>query len=435
MKKTTFTDTMIRKLKPEESDYARSEGNGFTIRVMPSGVKTWLYIYAIDGKRRKMNLGSYPGVTLETARDKFEDAKKQVKNGIDPMAEEESREDARRKAPTVATLVSDYIDRHAKKFKRSWKQDQAILNRDVIPAWGKRKAADILKKDVIALLDGIVNRNAPAMANNCFQIIRKMFNWAVEKDILTTTPCLGVKLPSPKNTKDRALSDDEIRAIWKSLERTDLCMSYDSKRALKLILVTAQRSGEVIGMHTSEIDGHWWTIPKERSKNKRTHRVYLTNTALELIGPLEVQDAETGEMKPKGYIFPSPVKKKGNKPMGDTALSVTVGRNLEYPLTDGEGKPLFTKDGKPATENRLGVEKFTPHDLRRTANTLMAATKIIKEHRERVLNHTLEKLDGTYNQYDYDDEKQVALQALERKLNNIINGADNKVIPIRRKVA
>lgn len=104
-------------------------------------------------------------------------------------------------------------------------------------------------------------------------------------------------------------------------------------------------------------------------------------------------------------------------------------RNIDAPLTDAKGKPLFTSDGKPATKNILGVEAFTPHDLRRTAATLMAKQKVLKEYRERVLNHALEKLDATYNQHDYDDIKQIALETLERKLNSIITGesADNVV--------
>jgi hypothetical protein len=105
MKKIVFTDTMIRKLKPEKSDYTRSEGNGFSIRVMPSGSKTWLYLYSYEGKRRKMHLGSYPEVTLETARERFEDARRKVKNGIDPVAELEQAADSRRQALTVKGLV------------------------------------------------------------------------------------------------------------------------------------------------------------------------------------------------------------------------------------------------------------------------------------------------------------------------------------------
>ena len=417
MKKTLFTDKMIRALKPEPSDYSRSEGNGFTIRVMPSGVKTWLYVYAFDGKRRKMNLGQYPAISLEDARSRFEDARRQVKNGVDPMAAAEQAKVERIKAPTVADLIDEYIEKHAKPHKRGWAEDKRILEHDALPAWGKRKAADITKRDVVLLLEKIVERGSPGSANNNFKIIRKMFSFAVERDILQISPCIGVKMPSPLVTKDRALSEQEIGTLWRAL---DTCHASDEiKRALKLILVTGQRPGEVIGMHPREIDGHWWTIPAERSKNKRSHRVYLTKMALELIGP-----------GCNGFVFPSP--RTALKPIEVNALAHVVRRNLKSPVKIN-GQEVFGKDGQPVTENKLGVASFTPHDLRRTANTLMASCKIIKEHRERVLNHTLERLDGTYNLHDYDDEKQMALETLERKILQIINGsAAGKVVPIKR---
>jgi hypothetical protein len=140
---------------------------------MPSGVKTWLYVYSFDSKRREMNMGNYPYVTLETARGKFDVARKKVKNGIDPMTEKEEKAEERRKTPTVTDLVDDYIKLHAKRFKRSWEKDEQILNRDVVPLWGKKKAVDITKRNVLHLLEGIIDRGAPAMANNCFQIVRK----------------------------------------------------------------------------------------------------------------------------------------------------------------------------------------------------------------------------------------------------------------------
>jgi integrase len=213
-------------------------------------------------------------------------------------------------------------------------------------------------------------------------------------------------------------------------------------RAIRLILTTAQRPGEVIGMHSSEIEGHWWTIPADRAKNGKTHRVYLTATALSLIGDMEVAEKDTGENKLKGYIFPSPVKKSpkqpGKKiirPMGDTALAVAVGRNLAYPLADAKGKPLYSKDGKTATENRLGIDHFTPHDLRRTAATFMAQAGEMDEVIDAVLNHAKQGVIKVYNQYRYDKEKQAALETWERKLNSIIAGTESKVIPIRRKAA
>lgn len=429
MKITTFTDTMIKKLKPEEKKYVRGEGNGFSIRVMPSGAKTWLYAYNIDSKRRELNLGSYPDVTLETAREKFEAAKKKVKNGIDPLAEKEQATEERRKAPTIADLIKEYILKHAKPSKRSWYEDERILNKDALTAWGKRKAADIKKRDVVLLLESIIERGSPGSANSNFKIIRKMFRFAVERDILEHSPCDGVKMPAPLNRGDRVLTEAEIKALWSNL---DTCNASDEiRRAIKLILVTAQRPGEVIGMHSSEIDGKWWTVPAERSKNKKAHRVYLTDTALQLIGNTEG----------KGFIFPSPhltdetpEEEAKEQPMTRLAISQVVSRNLAFPVKVN-GKSVFDKDGKPITENKLGVVDFTPHDLRRTAATFMSQLGFMDEVIDAVLNHTKQGIIRTYNLNRYDKEKQQTLETWERKLNSIITSTESKVIPMRRKAS
>jgi integrase len=238
----------------------------------------------------------------------------------------------------MTKLVTEYLERHAKRFKRSWQEDERILNREVVLSWGSRKAADINKCDVIQLLERIVDRGSPATANNSFQIIRKMFNYAVEKDIIPYTPCAGIKLPSPKTARDRVLNAAEIKSLWNNLDKA--AISDEIRRALKLILVTAQRPGEVIGMHTSEIDGKWWTIPAERSKNKKAQRIYLTAAALDLIGSTDGKD----------FLFPCPHKKK-EQAIDPHALAIAVHRNFAWPITDEEGKPLLGKDGKPATEN------------------------------------------------------------------------------------
>lgn len=432
VKGTRFTDKYIVSLKAIEKEYWVREGQGFTIRVYPSGEKGWYYIYTFDGRKRFMKLGTYPDVSLATARERFDVAKVKVKNGVDPLAEQESAKDERLKAPTLATLIEDYLEKHAKKFKRSWEEDERILNKEVLPFWGKRKAADITKRDVIKLVDDIVDRGAPVMANNTFKIIRKMFNWAVEKDILQASPAYLVKLPAPKVERDRALTEQEIKTLWSGLDNSSV--SYEVKRALKLVLVTAQRPGEVTGMHTQEINDRWWTIPPERSKNGKAQRVYLTDTALDLIGALKVLEPKTGKYKDKGFIFPCPHKSK-LKPIDRHALSRSLGRNFEFPLTDKNGKQLYDKDGKPATENRLGVDKFTPHDLRRTAATFMASMRIMDEVIDAVLNHAKQGIIKVYNQYRYDAEKQQALEAWERKLKSIITGEQGKVIPISRKAA
>jgi integrase len=439
-KSIVFTDTMIRKLKPDVTEYSQSEGNGFTIRVWPSGSKTWLYLYTLDGKRRKMNLGQYPDVSLETARQRFEDAKRQVKNGIDPMQVEEQAKEERINAPTIANLIDEYIEKHAKPNKRGWAEDKRILERDALKAWGKRKAADITKRDVVLLLEKIVDRGSPGSANNNFKIIRKMFKFAVQRDILQHTPCEGVVMPSPINNRDRVLSAEEIRTLWQTIDSS--VMSDEIRRVLKLILLTGQRPGEVVGMHTDEIDGRWWTIPIERSKNKKAHRVYLTDTALELIGQLETADTLTGELKPKGCIFPSPrIKKAADgtplpaEPIQGNAVAHAVRINLLGWVLK-KGNYACDKDGQRISEgNRLGINTFTPHDLRRTAATMLSEIGFLDEIIDAVLNHTKQGIIKTYNRNRYDKEKQQALEAWERKLNGIISGASSKVIPMIRKAA
>jgi len=415
-----FTDRFIQSLKATDKLQDIREGKGFGIRVTPGGVKTWFFLYRFDGKRRFMNLGHYPSVSLAEATKRYREAFALYEQGKDPMALADTEREERRKAPTVTDLIEEYIEKHAKPNKRSWTEDERILKKDALPAWGKRKAADIKKRDVVLLLEDIVKRGSPGSANNNFKIIRKMFRFAVQRDILEHSPCDGVVMPAPLNRGDRVLSETEIKALWLNL---DTCHTSDEiRRALRLILVTGQRSGEVIGMHTKEIEGRWWTIPAERSKNKRAHRVYLTDTALGLIG-----DA-TG----KGYVFPSPYSK--DQAIVGTSVAHVIRYNYAVPVKL-KGKHVFDKDGKPVTENKLGTDFFTPHDLRRTAATFMSQLGFMDEVIDAVLNHSKQGIIRTYNLNRYDKEKQQALEAWERKLNSITTGKQSNVVPLTRKTA
>lgn len=431
-----FTDTYIRNLKSTEKKYYKREDDGFTIRVMPSGAKTFLFVYTFDGRRRELNIGSYPDKSFADARADYSAAYSILHDKNNPRDPQEARDqkhnaerqkrEEHRLAFTVSDLIAEYIDKHAKPTKRSWYEDERILNKDALIVWGKRKAADIKKRDVVLLLESIIERGSPASANNNFKIIRKMFRFAVQRDIIEHSPCDGVVMPAPLNRGDRVLSESEIRTLWNKL---DTCHASSAIRsAIRLILVTGQRPGEVIGMHTDEIDGNWWTIPAERSKNKRAHRVYLTGTALDLIGELKVFDPKTETMKPKGFIFPCTNLKK-TQAMARLSISQAVSRNLAVPILVND-KPVFDADGKPVTENKLGVADFTPHDLRRTAATLLSQIGFMDEIIDAVLNHTKQGIIRTYNLNRYDKEKQQALEAWERKLKTITSGTASNVVSI-----
>jgi integrase len=436
-----LSDKLISGSKRPDKPVVLRDGDGLVLRL--SAAKTgpwrnWYFIYTSpeNGKKVYKPLGCYPDISLAAARKEATTLRAILLKKIDPVEadrrivearlreEEEQRrlQEIEDKAMTVADLVSEYIERHAKVFKRSWQDDERLLNKEVVAVWGRHKAADIKKRDISPLLQSIVDRGSPAMSNQVFKVVRKMFNFAVEKDILQSTPCLGVKALSPNTSRERTLTEDEIKTLWGTIDTASI--SDEVRRALKLVLLTAQRPGEVAGIHTSEIDGSWWTIPSARSKNGKAHRVYLTATALSLLGNT------TG----KGFVFRCPHESR-EQSIDSHSLPVAVRRNLVWPLTDSKGKPLYQKDRKPATENKLGIDKFTPHDLRRTAATFMSGLGFHDEVIDAVLNHGKKGIIGTYNRYKYDREKQQALESWERKLLSIISGTESNVIPISRKKA
>jgi integrase len=446
-----FDDATIRNLEPaKQTDYvcmAKGEP-GFGIRVLQTGTMTFFYQYKVDGQRRTMTLCNYVTASkkggeksLKDARELYHSELVKVKalrrwssDAVDPVAEKKrqqvkriAEEAARSQADTVAELCKEYIERHAMKFKRSWKEDERILNKEIVPAWGKRKAADIVKRDVLRALESIIDRGSPGQANNSFQVIRKMFNFAVERDILPFSPCNGLKLPAPKKTRDRVFTEQEIKAFWNNL--LTCAMSNELRFALKLILITAQRPGEVIGMHTNEINGNWWTISADRAKNGKTHRVPLSGLAVEIIQQAiehvrTIREIPT-DVEYSGYIFPCPHLKK-TESITRHALAVAVGRNLEWPVIDDKGKPVIGTDGNQTMNNRFSIDHFTPHDLRRTAATFMAQSGEMDEVIDAVLNHAKQGVIKVYNQYRYDKEKQMALEKWERKLLSIVTESQKK---------
>jgi len=427
-----FIVKFIDGLKSKSKEYWEREGKGFCIRVYPTGIKAWYYIYTFEGRKRYMLLGNYPEVSIDNARERYNGAWTLLKNGKDPSAQAAEAKDERRRAATIEYLANEYLEKHAKKKKKSWREDERILNKDVLPAWGKIKAVDIKRRDIALLLEKVSDRNAPIMANRLYALLKTLFNFAIDEEILEESPCSTISRPHDEIPRDRALSHDEIRTFWNNLNKPEIIMSSDIKTALKLILVTGQRPGEVIGMHSSEIKGRWWTIPRTRTKNNRKHAVYLTDLALNLIG----------DIKGRSYIFPSPrntaikAKQKSKRAtnkvlnnvepeviidthMGEKALDCALSRNIKG---RSYRKKVKRKSNKPlpVDPNRLELEHFTPHDLRHTSVTLMSQAGVIHEHRERVINHSIGKMDTTYNQDEHAIAKQKALEALASKLLNIV---------------
>lgn len=395
-----MTDMLLRNLKPQPRRYLIWGDYGFGVRVSPKGKKSFIYLYRFEGKSRFLTLGNYPRMSLADAHKAHAEARKKLEMGIDPGAEAVAERREQREAPTVRVLAEEYLRLWAKPRKRSWAVDKRILEKDVLPEWEQRKAKDIKKRDVIRLLDRVAERGG-IMANRTLAVIRKMFNFAVTRDLVSGSPCFGVQAPAVENRRDRVLSIEEIKLFWESIDHSRITPGI--RLALKLMLVTAQRKGEVISAKWGDIDLNgdlgWWTIPAERSKNGLPHRVPLSPLALEL---LQAAKTISGDSP---WLFPSP---RGDKHITPEA----VDHALRRPGLDA-----------------LGF-KFVPHDLRRTAASHMTSMGISRLVVSKILNHVERGITAVYDRHSYDLEKRQALEAWAHKLKAIIANMETNVIPL-----
>ena len=407
-----MTDIGIRKLKPKAQRYEVWEDGrtGLGVRISPKGRKTFVYMFWLNGKARRMTLGTYGDgagqLSLADANVKHAEAKKARSEGRDPGSETVEAHQAEREAETVGDLIDLYLAKWARPRKRSAGEDERILHKEIVPHWGARKAKDIRRRDIIALLDGIVDRGAPIQANRTLACVRRMFSWAIERDMLDASPCVQIKAPAPENRRDRALNDAELATFWHGLD--DARMTDTIRLALKLQLVTAQRKGEVIAAEWSEFDrdNRLWTIPAVKAKNGVQHVVPLSPLALGVLDAIEANRPEP-DAEPSRLLFPSP---RGDKPI--------LGQSVDHALRGNRTK--------------IGVDDLTPHDLRRTAATAMAALGVDRMALARVLNHVDRSVTGRYDTYHYADEKRAALERWGRKLEEIVSGRDapSKVVEL-----
>lgn len=374
-----FTDLMLRKLTSGGRDLIEvwdEQIPGFGMRVSKTGTKSFILLYRHRGRARRFTLGRYPVLTLAAARDKAIDALRQVRDGVDPMLENKRASDP---AFQFDTVVADYVEKHCKVHNKpsTAKESERSLKKHFVSEWGKRDIRDITTSHITEILDKMIARGIPSEANHALGVVKTLFGWCVDRDMLAISPCAKVRKPAKHKSRARVLSDDELVKVWRAFEAEGYPFGYMGK----LLVLTGQRRGEVTEMRWGQIDDtrKTWTIPASLAKNHREHMLPLPDAAMAILRSVPRLSDER--------VFPA--------------------RNNDTNAISG-----FTR-AKLRFDKLSGVSEWTIHDLRRTVATGLAQLGVAPHVIERVLNHisgTFGGVAGVYNRFQYQDEMRAALE-------------------------
>jgi integrase len=405
--KVALTDRFLRALKTAAGRIEVGDAGcrGLSIRCTPAGVKTWTFAYKLNGRMRRITLGEYgehPALGLSEARTQADERRAQRRKGDDPRALQDAERAAKAQTTlTFAELCELYIEHVKAGGKISWKTDEGYLKRPKAK-FGRRPAISITKRELMDFFE-LIARKSKSSANRTQSTVRTVWGWAADRDHIPMNFLAGLKKVGGKETeKDRVLTADEIREFLTALVTADAEITETVQLALKGVLLTAQRPGEVAGMMLSELhdlagSAPHWIIPRHRTKNKKTeHTVPLSPSAVRLIQEALEASKDYAKGKNNRPVFAS--RFEGVTTLARHSLSQAVRR--------------LVKDEKNAEK----FAKFTPHDLRRTAATLAQSMRIPRDHVKALLNHKDGDVTAIYARWHMFDEKREAALAIEAAL-------------------
>jgi integrase len=389
-----LTERAVAAAKPQAKRYGRACGivPGLQLVVQPTGAKAYRLLARVKGKQQNLTIGNADVISLAKAR---EEAKRQlglISSGSDPR--KLKQEAVQAEADTVASVAALFLERHARvRHKDGGEEAQWRLSREILPRWGTRPIGSITRRDVVTLLDGIVDRGVAVTANRTLAVGRRMFNFAIERSILEVNPFDHVKPPAAEVKRDRVLSDAELKLIWQA----SASLGFPFGPFTQLLILLGQRREEIAGLRWSEFDAGLtvWTLPRERAKNNVEHVVALAPWARKIIGELprfagsDLVFTTTGATPISGF--------SRAKATLDTAIAELNG-------------------GVPIAPWRL-------HDARRTFASNLARLGVQLPVVEKILNHvsgSFSGVQGIYQRHDFADEKRHALEAWALHLKTVV---------------
>jgi integrase len=402
---SNFTDTYIRNLKTKPTRYEEYEGGGFGLRISPTGIKTWIYRYKIDGKTDKLTLGHYPSMSLANAKMRFIELSELRRAGQSPKGSIQDKQD--KENNTVEKLILAWYESYASKSRKKPQQIKQQIDADIIPLLGHMELEKLQPREITAALDKIVKRGAPIHANRVLSTLKQAFNYAVSRGTMQKNPAASIRtrdIGGIEKPRERYLTLDELKTIWNFLDG-ELCqMSLQTRSAIKIMILTGVRTAEIRLAQWSSFDfaNSLWTIPPELTKGAITVKIHLTDLTKSVLQDLK-------DVSDSPCVLPGLVP---DMPLDQNALPRAIRR----------------------IQNRVGIPAWTAHDLRRTfATQLGERFNIDPVVIEKCLGHKMPKIMATYNKNDMLPQRKEALEQWSTLIGQLVsddtNGYHIPVIP------
>ncbi len=402
-----ITKSSVDAAQPGEKDRLLWDDRlpGFGCKVTPKGSKVFVFQFRMGGRGspvRRYTIGKFGPITADQARREAETLALKVAQGIDPQTAK-----VEKARISVDLAFSAYVDRfHRDYLTKAWRASErdafVLLHRYAVPVLRNMPLPEITRKDITAVLAGA--RDKVATASLLFATLRRMMRWAVNQGDLDRSPMEGMDAPAKAPSRDRVLSDDELRLVWKAT----YALGYPFGHIFRLLILTGARREEVTSLDWSEInrEDSIWLLPSGRSKNGIAARQPLSTLAIK---ELDTLADRAGGWRNTGFLFST------------TGATCSSGHSKAKARLDRAIAALA------AAEGVLPPAPWRLHDLRRTLATGLQRLGVRFEVTEAALNHVSGSrggVAGIYQRYHWADEKRAAVQAWAEHVSRLVSGAD-----------
>lgn len=418
-----LTTAAIERLKPPaagQADHFDKGYPGLALRCSYKGAKTFVHVYRFNGKLHRATLGRFPAMSLADAREAWRRGREAIERGDNPAKQKAANPD------TFAAVAAEWLKRD-QATNRSAADVARRIAREATPLWGERLITAITRRDVIELIDEVVDRGHPIAARRLHAHLHRLFRWAVGRGILDRNPMTDLPKVGQEVRRDRVLSEVEIAAIWQACaalgaaEEDGFPTGWPFGPALRLLLLTGARKEEICSLRWSEIVGDAINLPRERTKNGEARTIPLSTPAQRLIASLP----HIGE---SAFVFTTTGRSsisgwsKAKRTVDEKIAEELAGATAAGGETDQQpASPVPMEGGE---DEAAGTKPWRIHDIRRTVATGLQRLGVSLQVIEAVLGHisgSRAGIVGVYQRHAFEPEKQHALAQWADELMRIVS--------------